>query len=187
MKKQIAKDTMRVIAWILLGLVTVVFLGGSIALYQDTLIDWKIPVGATLVLALISASVMHRRWQWLTNTDCSTANFLCHGVFTFSIILFAFFAGNYFLADDETRHTETVIVDRKFSEERQRTRRVGRRMVRTGETYHEYFIEVRFDDGRLKKLQVPVRRYARIRTGSTLPLDIEMGYFGIPVIKTRMY
>lgn len=187
MKKMIFNETMRIIGWMFVGLVTVVLLGGSMALYQNTLIDWKIPVGITAVLALISASVMHRRWRKLTQTDYTPVNFGCHAIVSFSIMIFLFFAGNYFLAADETKHTETVTVEKKFREERQRTRRVGRRMVRTGEVYYEYFIEVRFDDGRLKKLHVSTGKYRHTRTGTTLPLDIEMGYFGIPVIKSKTY
>lgn len=187
MAKDKSRNILRVVAQISVGIIFFIFIGGSMALYQNTLIKWWIPVSVTAAMALISAGLMHRRWRRLTGSDSTIFNFICHAAFSFSLFLFAFFAGNYFFADDDTKHTEEVVVEKRFREERHRTRRAGRRTVRTGEVYYEHYIDVRFSDGRIKTLHVSDKKSRSIRTGATLPLEVEMGYFGIPVIKSRNF
>ncbi len=178
-------DKFRTALLVIIGFIVIILAGGCMSLYQRTLIDWWWPVGITALLALMSAAAMYPRWRRLTGTDSKILNFICHTVVSFTLILFAFFAVNYFFADDTTIHPEQVTVERKYREKRNRTRRVGRRSYTTGEVYYEYYMEIRFSNGRIKSVPVPRERYSRIRTGSTLTFHVEMGNLGVPVIKDK--
>ncbi len=178
--KTVLTDVARVVTFIGIGVCAAI----SYALYTDTLIDWYIPVGVAAAFALFSAGAMYYRWRWLTGNDSKVLNFCCHSVVVFIMLLFVFFGGNYWLADDSSEHTEQVTVEKRYRMKHNHTRRVRRGVyVPTGSVYYTYSIDVRFSDGRVKSLSIPEKRYRRIRTGSTIPLEVEMGFFGVPVVR----
>ena len=61
---------------------------------------------------------------------------------------------------------------------------MGRNRYRRGNPYYKYILRVRFDNGRLKEIEVPLKRYNRTRTGGKMTLDLETGLWGYPVITT---
>ena len=179
------KEIARPAGWIALGVAVIFLLGGSRALYDDTLIDWWKPVGACALLAVISSLAMSHRWKKFTCSDFAPINFTLHAIVSFTVLIFAFFSVNYFFADDKDLHTENVTVEHRYRETRYHTKRVGRRTVGRGTPYYVYSIEVRFSNGRLKTLPVSKKRHDRLRANTTIPLEVETGYLGIPVIKTK--
>ena len=95
----------------------------------------------------------------------------------------AIYLCNYAFADKSTLHKEPVVVERRYSEVRHRTKRISRRTYGRGEPYKVYYIDVRFPStGKLKAISLQQRLYNRVRTGDTLSLDTEMGFLGFPVI-----
>lgn len=180
--KTVLRDIARVLTWVCIGVCGAI----CVALYSDTLIDWYIPVGVAAAMALFSAGAMYYHWPWLTGSKSKVLNFCCHTVISFILMLFIFFGGNYWFADDSSEHTEEVVVEKRYREKHNHTKRVRRGVyVASGSVYYTYGIDVRFPDGRVKSLSIPEKRYRRIRTGSTIPLEVEMGFFGVPVVKKR--
>lgn len=150
---------------------------------QDrTLIVWWYPVAAALGAALCTMPMVATKWRILTRSDDATVNRLCHLAAAGTLLYCAFMAGNYHLADPASERSEQVVVARKFRKERHRSHRVGRRMVRA-ESYEVYYLELVFDDGRHKTMQVARSVYASSRENSQKTVEMRQGYFGFPVIR----
>ncbi|MDE6637672.1 MAG: hypothetical protein K2K32_05485, partial [Muribaculaceae bacterium] len=103
-------------------------------------------------------------------------------ILSFSIILAAFYSSNYFLSDDSSGYEYQAPVVRKYSQERTRSFKTGRRGYRN-EKYTVYIIELEMKDGKIKRLEKPLSEYNKIKKGSSLQLLVEDGFFTIPVIK----
>lgn len=95
-----------------------------------------------------------------------------------------FYCINYFLSDPSTRYEYEAPVVRKYSEVRTRSHKTGKRSYRE-EHYRVYIVEIQMEDGKIKKLEKPLRAYNRIKEGGTLRLLLEDGLFGIRVIKNN--
>lgn len=104
---------------------------------------------------------------------------------SFSVLLLAFYSINYCGSDPSTAYEYKAPVVRKYSEVRTRSHKIGRRGHRE-EKYTVYVIELEMRDGKIKKLETPLRKYNRVKTGSSLTLCMEDGFFRIPVIKRQM-
>lgn len=169
---------------ILVILLVIMAYGTAIALYELTLVTWWIPWGLCALFALVSGLTMWRLWRGLTGESGFTLNYLAHVGAATGIAAALFFGINYLGADTAESHEETVTVERKYRKEHHRTRRVGRRYVReTGNPWYDYHIDVRLENGQEKSLTVPVRRYSRLRTGSSITITLSPGLLGLPVIK----
>lgn len=162
---------------------SVVLLGFACAIGNDTLMDRYIPAGICLLTAAAAGAALSRpagRWFGIRRRSIS---FAITSGFLFCLLIFAFHAINYCGSD---RDSATVCKSRivaKYSEERHRSRRVGRNRYVDGEPYMAYYVSVALPDGRRKELKVPVGEYVDIRKGQEVSLKIETGFFGIPVIR----
>lgn len=155
----------------------------AVALYGLTVVTWWIPWGVCAALGLISGLTMWRLWRWLTNEEGFWLNYLVHVGTATGIMACLFFGINYVGADTDAIQKETVTVETKYRKEHHRTQRVGRRHYRQGSAWYDYHIDIRFEDGRQKSITVPLKRYNRLRTGSTTTVSIAPGFFHIPVIR----
>lgn len=100
----------------------------------------------------------------------------------FSFILCGFYTLNYHFSDNSTRLKYEAPVIRKFSQERLRNKRVGRR-VYCSEKYKVYFIEIELPDGKTKKIEKSLGEYMKIKKGRKISIYEEKGLWGIKVIK----
>lgn len=150
-----------------------------------TLTQWWIPLTACLAAgALLSAFA----WKWLrraTGSESFLPNFLWSTAFWTGVLLAAFYALNFSFADDDSRHVEKGVVTRRYYHNRQRTRRVGRRYVATGETYKVHYIEVEFANGKKKEIEIPSGRVHKFHDGDSLEFELSKGLLGVPVITDR--
>lgn len=161
----------------------VVLLGFACAIGNDTLIDRYIPVMICLAAAAaVGAPLARPTGRWLGIRRRSISFAIASG-FMFSMLFFAFHAINFYGSDHDSAVEFNSRIVAKHSEERHRSRRVGRNRYVDGEAYMEYYISVELPDGRRKKLRVPVGEYVDIRKGQEVSLKIETGFFGIPVIR----
>ncbi len=99
--------------------------------------------------------------------------------------LFAFYFCNSYFASHDTAHMERVAIERRFRETHYKTKRISRRTYGRGEPYQQYYIEVRFEDGRTKKLSVKFDTYRRLKSQDTIQLKMERGLWGLPVIRRK--
>lgn len=149
--------------------------------YESTLAAAWIPVGMGVVAA-VATLPFYRKWSRLTAMDDKTVNLLCHvacmGVIGFSLFLI----GNYRLADASSGEEVTVTVRKKFMEEHQKRRRVGKHRYVADGVRREYYLEVVFDNGNVEKLHVSQRTYHQASEGKPKVLVLQKGRFGLPVI-----
>ncbi len=160
--------------------------GGAVAFfYGRTLVEWWLPLTISLCAALLLWVLLKEKWArrwpdtygWLR---CAL-HFLYATVLSGALLL----GVNFAAADDATLHDEPVEVLRKYRTKHHRSRRVGRNRYAKGEPYYKYKFDARFADGRVKTLEVPLKRYNTLRQGSTIGLPLETGLFGWPVIESR--
>ena len=178
MKRRITE----IILIFILSLVVIAALGFSMALHSFTIIDWWKPVAICAIIAFAATLLLARYMRILTQNIMNYLEYPVAYVFSFSILLVTFYSSNFFLSDHSSGYEYDAPVVRKYSQERTRTHKVGRRGHRETK-YKVYFIEIEMNDGKIKKLEKPLSEYNSIRKGTTLKLFIEDGLFSIPVIK----
>lgn len=153
------------------------------AIFSKTVVAWWMPVGGALTISAATALFLSRSWRWLTKTDETLYNVLCHILAVSAVGYFAILGCNYFMADAASEHEESVVVEHKIRRERDTYRRVGRnRMVKSG-TRTVYSLDIVFDDGTEKRIPVTQREYNRTREGGSMTLTMQQGLLGFPVIK----
>ena len=87
--------------------------GISCVVYEDTLVDWWIPVGVVLIV-VIATIPFYKGWIWLTTMDDKVINCCCHLVCVGAISCVLFLGGNYWFADSASAHEEEVMVQNKY-------------------------------------------------------------------------
>lgn len=177
------KNVLLTVARIITGLLFMFIAGGAMFLYGRTMVTWWIPVALAAAVALATGLLMWRMWRWFTTAQGFALNYAVHAIAFTCLLTFAGLGLNYWGADPAAVHEEKAEVVRKYTRERSRTRRVGRRYVATGEKYHVYYIVVEFPDGRTKDMEIPFDRYRRLRTGSRITYHMAPGLLDLPVIK----
>lgn len=157
----------------------------SYTLSEHTHIEFRIPVGLSASLALLSGAVMwkSRFWIWLTKTSAFLPNYLCHSACTGIFLLSLFYICNFAFADSASRHTEMAVVEQTYYKVRHKTRGVANRRYARREPYNAYYMRVRLESGFVKELMIKQQEYARLHEGDTVPLKVSKGLFGVPVIK----
>lgn len=178
MKKSICKN----LSIVVLVLIVIFALGASMALQSFTLVEWWIPTSVCAVIAVAVTIPFGRLIRQVAKFLPGYLKYPIVFILFFSILLSTFYIINYQITDPMSSIEYSAPVVRKYSEERTRTKRSGRRSYGE-EKYNVYFIEIELCDGRIKKLERPLREYLKIRKGDKIRLKVEKGLFGINVIK----
>ena len=169
---------------VILSVIILILLGMSAVIQSDTIIEWWKPVGICGVVSIPIGLLLRNICGRLTGLQNSLINSVAGIIIVFSAALCAFYCLNYYRSDHTTARHYSVEVVNKYSQERYRSKRIGRRTVR-GEKYHVYYIVIQLPDGKKKKYERPVGEFSRTRIGKKVPITMEDGLFGIPVIKSR--
>lgn len=183
MSKYSSKNVWRSILGGTLICLCIVLYAMAAALHRDTLVEWWIPTVIALILALASGATMWRIWTRLTDSSGFIINYICHTVFFCGLFLAAIYGINRAFPRQSTIWETEAVVERKYTKTRHHRQRVSRRVYKQGAPYKVYYIELDFSDGRRKEMQVTVSRYNRIRSGSTMPLTLQKGFFGMTIIR----
>ena len=179
MKNSVVK---KILIFILI-LTVIISLGFSVGLHSFTIIDWWKPACVCAILALPATLLLARYMKRLTRDILVYLEYPLAYVFSYSIILLAFYSSNFFLSNPNSGYEYHAPVVKKYSQERTRSYKVGRRGYRETK-YRVYIIEIEMKDGKLKKLEKTIREYNSIKKGSYIKLFIEDGLYSIPVIKS---
>lgn len=175
--------TKRIIVSIPILLLAAAGFGMAAALQRNTLVDWWKPLAACLPLACVAGRLLLRAVAYLTGFRSRMLGFAIGSALSLSVILGGAYALNFYSSRHSTALTVEAHVTGKYTEERRYTRRVGRHgSVRT-EKRMVYNVVITLPDSRSKTFEVSPGEYAKVRRGSSLPLQIEAGYLGMPVIK----
>lgn len=180
------KDFRNTMKWVFSLMGTVVLYAISVALYRQTLVEWWEPLGLALAVSLFSWMLLRKYWIRLWKDVNAYLLLAGHFIVMTGVALLLVLGINKWGADDSTLHPEQVTVEKRMRETHHHTQRVGRRHYRQGTPYYKYFFLVRFENGRQKNIEVSLKRYNRTRTGSTLTLELEKGFFGYPIIATKL-
>ncbi|MDE6653520.1 MAG: hypothetical protein K2K37_03935 [Muribaculaceae bacterium] len=167
---------------LILILMAVFALGASFALQSFTIVDWWKPMIVCAAIAAIATFPLGKLLCAITESMFRRLRYAATFVLIFSILLCAFYVLNYHFADESTRIVYTAQVVRKYSEERTRSSRSGRRGYGV-EKYNVHFIEIELRDGSTKKMERPLNEYLKIKKGGHVTVTEEEGLFGIKVIK----
>ena len=178
-------DKYRTFLVVLLIFICVFLYAIAVSIHSNTMIDGWLPAVGASVLAAISGTTLARIWQKITGSSKFAVNYICNLIFATGLLLALFYGCNFAFSRGATSEPHEAIVEKKYSKVRHHSRRVGRNRYVRGEAYNVYYIDVRFDNGRMKDLSMPFERYRRIHVGDTLSIPFEKGLFGIPVIKRR--
>lgn len=167
---------------VMLVLVTIVAYGIFVTLADLTMVS----LAHVLTCAVIASGIIAVAWRRGFGTLLGIRNEIVSRlivlvVFT-GIITAGFYSINFWMADDSSSHKEKAVVERKYTETRHKSRRVGRRYVQ-GEEYKVYYLDLKYPGGQVKPRQVKLEKYNRTKTGDTISMGIQMGAFGFPVIK----
>ncbi len=171
---------------VLVGIIIAVCLlsyGAALALVSRTLISGWIPFVVSFFITVLSGTTLWKAWRKITETENFWINYICHIVASTGIVTTLLLGCNYYFADADTLHTETVTIERKYTKTRHRSKRVGRRYTTSGEPYKVYYMEIKFSDGRLKEQSLTFERYRKVKKGMSLELPVAKGLFGISVIE----
>lgn len=170
--------------FVVLVLTILLFLyGGVMTLKGNTLISIWIPVGAALIVSIVSGIYLWKIWKWLSLSSKFIFNFLIHIVCVTGVLLFCFYFFNYVFASQESLHTLPAVVERKYTETRYHTKRISRRTYGRGTPYKVYYVDFRFPSGKHKDISMILRDYNRLHIGDTVQLPVERGLWGIPTIR----
>lgn len=183
MSKYSSKNVWRSILGGTLICLCIVLYAMAAALHRDTLVEWWIPTVIALILALASGATMWRIWTRLTDSSGFIINYICHTVFFCGLFLAAIYGINRAFPRQSSIWETEAVVERKYTKTRHHRQRVSRRVYKQGAPYKVYYIELDFSDGKRKEMQVTVSRYNRIRSGSTMPLTLQKGFFGMTIIR----
>ena len=181
MKKSVSAARYFFIGLLIVALL--IFIGGSMAIYSNTIVNPWIPIASAAIIALVSVPPCARWWKFVTQCHQPWINGLCHVIFTGSLLLFIFYFSNFYFAKHDTIHTERAVIERLYSETHYKTKRISRRTYGRGEPYQQYYMEVRLEDGRSKNLSLKLDDYRRLKRMDTVQLKMERGLWGIPVIR----
>lgn len=181
---KLSESVRRVLFGIIMAL-SVMSLAASICIYGDTLVSAWIPFGTAFLLG-IAALPLSPKWERITMSSRVWVNCLCNIFVVGCVASFVILGGNYMLASEASAHREDVTVVGKHKETRYRPRRVGRRYVGSGKTYHAYRVVVEMADGRRKGITVPYSQYRKIKVGSVREIVLAQGFFGMPIVKQEL-
>lgn len=157
--------------------------GTALGLQENTVTSPWIPWGISATTAMLTGTMTWRKWRSLTEHNGFIPNYLCHFMIATGMTAAITYSTNYVWADPKSRHTEQVTIEKCYYKTHYNTQRIGRNRVRRGKAYKVYFMDVTFSNGQHKTLQIPVKQYRTMRTGSVMPLTMELGMLGMPVIK----
>ena len=176
---------MKIFIRILLATAVLALYGWSVAIYGRTLANGYVLLAAAIAAAAALWLPARGLWDRIIPGANTAVCFIAHMFAATAITLFAILGSNYYGADTATAHSVNAVVESRYSKERQRTRRINRRIYGTGQTYHVYYMLLRFDDGRTKERQISLKRYNSIRKGDTIAMSACRGLLGMPVISAK--
>ncbi len=168
---------------ILIGLLA--FAGYTFALFlgSKTLTTLWIPWVVTAVVALATGLHLAPSCRVFTSSTRFILNYCVYVFISTGVLAGAFFSLNFFLSDPSTVTCVNAEVTRIYSETRYHTRRVGRRSVGRGRPYIVYNADVVLPDGKTKTIPLTLTEYNRSRRSKVMTVEVERGFFGLPVFK----
>lgn len=145
-------------------------------------VGWTVVAAAFLVSA-ITGRIMWKFWRQVTTGRTMWLNWSVHSLFFTVLLSASYFTINYFTATARPLVYERSVVTRVYSEQRHRSRRIGRRRYVQGEPYNVYKAEIESSRGSMT-IDLNLTRYNSLHRGDSLDLPFSSGIFGMQVLVT---
>lgn len=168
---------------IILGLLAFASYTFAIFLGTKTLTTLWIPWVVTAAVALATGLHLAPLCRVFTGSTRFILNYDIYSFISTGVLTGLFFSLNYFLSDPSSACGVNADVTRIYSETRYHTRRVGRRVVGRGNPYKVYNADVVLPGGRTKTIPLTLSEYNSSRHSTVMTVEVEKGFFGLPVIK----
>ncbi|CCX45063.1 putative uncharacterized protein [Prevotella sp. CAG:1031] len=94
----------------------------------------------------------------------------------------AFYGLNYLGADKSRSEVIEAAVEKKYYKERQRTKRISRRVYTSNGTYHVPYADLRLSDGHLATLQLHGKEALDTHKGDRFRVTVAPGALGAKVV-----
>ncbi len=118
----------------------------------------------------------------MTEMDSKMINMFCHFACVSSIVYGLFLIGNFYMADTNSTKEITVTVLRKYTEQHEKRRRIGKHRYVSDSIHKEYYLEVTFENGARETCRVSLATYNKARKDKPKNLVLQKGFFGLPII-----
>ena len=92
-------------------------------LYERTIIDWWLPVGAALMMATFMSPLISKFSRFLTKSQSKWLNTVCSLAVAGTLSYFSLLGCNYWFSDPASEHKENAVVIEKIKDKRQKYRR----------------------------------------------------------------
>ncbi|MDE6305219.1 MAG: hypothetical protein K2L90_01370 [Muribaculaceae bacterium] len=176
-------DKWRYAALVAVALVCVVICVFGWVVYDRTVVPVMTPVAVAMGAALLTVPLSVRLWRRLVGSDNRWYNLICHIVIVGSVVYTGLLSANFYLADPSSTHTEDVTIESKSKKEHDKYQRIRRHSYRKIGVRYTYHIDVRFQSGFRKTIQVQRGAYRHYKPGNTYPFTLQRGLFGFPIVK----
>lgn len=153
----------------------------GVTIYQKTIVAWWMAPTFGLALSVIFMRPMLKFWRRVTSVSLRWVLVIVQFASFTAIGASAMLASNYYAAEQATEQEVKVVVDSRHKIKNYRTKRVGRRLVSTGNPYYTYSLSLRFPSGVVKKPRVPLDVYMNARSGDTIKIKVRHGWLDWPV------
>lgn len=174
----------RVARYLILGFglaILLILVAGISSMLESTMINTWLFFGVVAFVAAATGMVLYRPWGKLTGIDRFYVNFPLHVVVSGIVLSAALLMGNYFATDFDRLPRERVIVEKRITKTRYKTKRVTRRTYTRGAPYKVYYLEISLPGGEHKEVYVPKKLYDKARKGDTATVNIGRGALSFPV------
>lgn len=150
-------------------------------IYQKTIVAWWVAPLFGLALSVIFMRPMLKLWRRITSVSLRWLLVIVQVASFTAIGAAAMLATNFYAAERATERPVKVVVESRHKVKNYRTRRVGRRIVSTGNPYYTYRLSLHFPSGVVKKPNVPMDAYMNVRSGDTITVTTRHGWLDWPV------
>ena len=150
-------------------------------IYQKTIVEWWVAPLFGLALSVIFMRPMLKLWRRVTSVSLRWVLVMVQVASFTAIGAAAMLASNFYASEQASEQKAKVVVESRHKIKNYRTRRVGRRMVSTGNPYYTYRLSMRFPSGVVKKPNVPMDAYMNVRSGDTITVTTRHGWLDWPV------
>ena len=158
--------------------------GGGCALQALTLVKWWIPATVALVVTMMLWPLGNRLWARAIDRAWSA---IVHTAVTGVVVWTVILGINMLGKDTANARQKEVTVTRVLRYKRHRTRRSGRRVIRSNEVYYEYRAEVEFAEEKLKKeLYINSKQAHTMKKGEKVDVEVSNGLLGWPVFSYKI-
>ncbi len=168
---------------LIISLMVILLLGGTVWFFLgETFVNLWLFWGIILFVSVGTGLILGQRWSKVTKVSNFALNLGVHVVVFALFIAAAVLIVNYTTANLDSVPETKVLVEKKYTKTRYRSKRVTRKTYTRGEPYKVYFIDLEIPHLGERSFEVPRKVYTSLSTGDTATVRLGRGLLGLPVL-----